>query len=196
MIKGHVISAQSGSSLIEVLVAIVVVAVGLLGVSGMFVLSTRGAADAASRTVATQAAYELADRIRANRIAIASYLAPAWGVATPIPNGAALPTNCFAVACTPAQQADFDLRVWARSLTDASLAGLPLARSARLPQARAVVCRSLTPEAGTPAAPACTGGATDPIVIKIWWSERSATAAENATAGALIQRRYALTFLP
>lgn len=173
----------------------VVVAIGLLGVSGMFILSTRGTADSAARTLASQAAYELADKVRSNRIALATYLAPAWGGATVIPTAAAPDTNCFALACTSAQQAQFDMIVWARSLTNASLAGLAQARASRLSAAQAVLCRDLTPDDGTPAAPACSGGATDPLAIKIWWNERAINATEGA-AGASLQRRYVLSFVP
>ncbi|WP_276509980.1 type IV pilus modification protein PilV [Niveibacterium umoris] len=192
---GNSSSAQRGVSLIEVLVAMVVVAIGLLGVSGMFVMSTRGTADSAARTAAAQAAYELADKVRANNAAIATYLAPTWGVATAIPTAAAPATNCFTVACTPAQQAEFDMVVWARSLTNAALAGMAQARASRLTAAQAVLCRDLTPDDGTPAAPACSGGATDPLAIKIWWSERALNATEGAGVPSL-QRRYVMSFVP
>lgn len=186
---------QRGVSLIEVLVAMVVVAIGMLGVSGMFLLSTRGAADAASRSIAAQAAYEMADKIRSNRQGLATYLAPAWGVATAIPTGAPPVVDCFTVICTRPQQALFDMVVWARSLTNSSLVGMPQARAARLPQAQAVVCQDLTPDDGTPAAPACSSAATDPLVIKIWWSERAMNDTEGAGTPSL-QRRYVLSFVP
>jgi len=186
---------QRGVSLVEVLVAMVIVAIGLLGVSGMFLLSTRGATDAATRSVAAQAAYEMADKIRTNRQALATYLAPTWGAATVIPTAAAPAVDCFTVVCTRPQQALFDMIVWARSLTNASLAGMSQARASRLPQAQALICQDLTPDDGTPAAPSCTGGNNDPLVVKLWWTERAMNGAEGAAA-ATLQQRYVLSFVP
>ncbi|WP_374402242.1 type IV pilus modification protein PilV [Niveibacterium sp.] len=191
----HSSRGQSGVSLVEVLVAMVIVAVGLLGVSGMFLLSTRGATDAAARSVAAQAAYEITDKIRGNRQALATYLTPTWGASTVIPTAAAPAVDCFTVVCTRPQQALFDMIVWARSLTNASLGGIVQARASRLPQAQALICQDLTPDDGTPAAPACTAGATDPLVVKVWWSERAMNATEGAGAASL-QRRYVLSFVP
>lgn len=58
-------NAQSGSTLIEVLIAMFVIAVGLLGVAGMMTYTTKGNHSAYQRSQATFFAYDLADAMRA-----------------------------------------------------------------------------------------------------------------------------------
>jgi type IV pilus assembly protein PilV len=58
---------QSGFSLLEVLVAILVLAIGLLGLAGLIASSMRNNQGAYHRTQATWLAYDIADRMRANR---------------------------------------------------------------------------------------------------------------------------------
>jgi type IV pilus assembly protein PilV len=57
---------QSGISLIEVLVAVVVISVGLLGIAALHVTSLRTSYDANTRSKAVWFAYDIADRMRAN----------------------------------------------------------------------------------------------------------------------------------
>lgn len=184
---------MAGVSLVEVLVSLVIVAIGLLGVSGLSVLSSRGVVDSSYRSVASQAAYEMADKIRTNRTALASYPSP-----NVIPTGAAPGTDCYTAVCTPVQQAAFDLILWAKSLTNAELAGIERARAARLPQAQAVVCQDPTPEDGAPGATGCPGvpNINDPWVIKIWWTERAINPTDVGNSGAVSARRYVLAFQP
>lgn len=58
---------QRGLTLIEVLVAILVVSVGLLGVAGLQATSLTANRVAYARTQATILAYDMADRMRVNR---------------------------------------------------------------------------------------------------------------------------------
>jgi type IV pilus assembly protein PilV len=68
-----------GFSLIEVLVAVLVLAVGLLGVAGLQGVSVRNNHSAYMRTQATHLAYEIVDAMRANRnVALAGGYALAW----------------------------------------------------------------------------------------------------------------------
>lgn len=105
-----------GVTLIEVLVALVIVAIGLLGLAGMQVRGLSIQKDAHGRAIATQLALDLADRMRAN-------LDPATAPAGTPPAqytfttayGSALPTgatDCGAGICTLAQQAQFDVERW------------------------------------------------------------------------------------
>lgn len=64
---------QSGFSLIEVLVAILVMAFGLLGFALLQTMSLRFAQGANQRTQATNLAYDLLDQMRANRIVAGQY---------------------------------------------------------------------------------------------------------------------------
>lgn len=60
--------AQNGFTLLEVLVTMVVMALGLLGYAGLQVASLKNSASAYQRSQATILAYDMIDRMRANRI--------------------------------------------------------------------------------------------------------------------------------
>ena len=57
---------NTGFTLIEVLIAMIVLAVGLLGLAGLQATSLRNNQSAYNRIKATQLAYDIADRMRAN----------------------------------------------------------------------------------------------------------------------------------
>lgn len=58
---------QHGATLIEVLIAVVVLSIGLLGLAGLQATSVKSNHSAYQRSQATLLAYDLADRMRANR---------------------------------------------------------------------------------------------------------------------------------
>jgi type IV pilus assembly protein PilV len=99
--------AQSGFSMLEVLITIVVVAIGLLGVAGMQVSSIKLTELAEVRSNATIFANDIIDRIRANQAQALSY---DIGYGGPPASVATL--------------ADRDLREWKLSLANATR-GLP-----------------------------------------------------------------------
>jgi len=80
---------QSGFSMLEVLVAILVLAIGLLGMAGLTATSMRNSHGAYHRNQAVWLAYDVADRMRANRqVALAGgYNLPLGSAA---PGGAAV----------------------------------------------------------------------------------------------------------
>ncbi|MCD9029780.1 type IV pilus modification protein PilV [Luteimonas sp. BDR2-5] len=65
---------QSGFSLIEVMVAVLVLGVGLLGFAFLQTANVRFTQSAAYRTQATNFAYELLDQMRANRVSAPEYV--------------------------------------------------------------------------------------------------------------------------
>lgn len=73
MIRVQGKSQAGGFSLIEVLIAILVLAIGLLGFALTQTMSLRFATGANQRTQATNLAYDLLDQMRANRLAAARY---------------------------------------------------------------------------------------------------------------------------
>ncbi|MDO8176750.1 MAG: type IV pilus modification protein PilV [Undibacterium sp.] len=114
----HFISSQrqSGSSLIEVMISIFVMAVGLLGLASLQVNSMKFEKSSSQRAEASQAAYDLSERMRANAVNAAlnySYLADyaTSHVATHTP-----PNTCNAGVCTDQQIAANDLADWLRGL--------------------------------------------------------------------------------
>ena len=105
--------AERGFSLIEVLVALIVLSVGLLGLAALQSTAAQFNAGAYSASQATILAYDIADRIRANRQA-------ALGGAYNSPFPGTLPTCTDAVAGTVVQQ---DLAAWRRALACALPSG-------------------------------------------------------------------------
>jgi type IV pilus assembly protein PilV len=59
-------SLQGGFTLLEILVAIVVLSIGLLGLAGLQAVSLNNNQLAYYRSIASQQAYDMADRMRAN----------------------------------------------------------------------------------------------------------------------------------
>ncbi len=57
---------QSGFSMIEVLASLVVIGVGMLGLTGLQLMSMKSTNNAHSRNIASMLAFELGDRMRAN----------------------------------------------------------------------------------------------------------------------------------
>lgn len=67
-------SRSTGFSIVEALVALVVLSIGMLGIAALYVESLRAGRSAIYRTQAVNLASDMADRIRANRNARASYV--------------------------------------------------------------------------------------------------------------------------
>jgi type IV pilus assembly protein PilV len=103
----------SGFTLIEVLISLVVLAIGLLGLAALQAEGLKNNQNAYARSQATQLAYDLADRIRANLAAKSSYT-------TIDPSTATTVASCTTTAgCNAAQMAQNDLYEWYSALTDA-----------------------------------------------------------------------------
>ena len=96
---------QAGFTLVESMVALVVLSVGMIGVAALHGQGLGAGRSAQFRTIAINLTADMADRIRVNRLAGAAYAgAPA--------NNNCDPTGGPAVDCTPAQMAAHDLFVW------------------------------------------------------------------------------------
>jgi type IV pilus assembly protein PilV len=78
---------QSGFTLLEVLVAMLVLSIGLLGLAGLMASSMRNNQSAYHSTQATWLAYDILDRLRANRTVA---LAGGYGAA----NALGSPADC------------------------------------------------------------------------------------------------------
>ncbi|HXF46175.1 MAG TPA: type IV pilus modification protein PilV [Burkholderiaceae bacterium] len=123
---------QHGVTLIEVLVTMVIVAIGLLGLAGMQVRGLSIQKDAHGRALATQLALDLADRMRSN---VAAVTAGDYNFTTAYPTGSYTPPtapDCEANVCTPQQQAQYDLDRWFARVRGGALPG-GWARIAQVP---------------------------------------------------------------
>lgn len=94
---------QVGFSLVEVLIALVIMSVGMLGIAGLYVQSMQAGRTSMFRHHAVTMAGDVADRIRANPTAGGAYTA-----ATGTDNSCVGGT----VVCTPAQMAANDILIW------------------------------------------------------------------------------------
>lgn len=103
-------SRQSGFTLIEVLVAVLIVSVGVLGVAGLQLLSLQNNTSAMYRTQAIQSAYDIIDRARANRDVVY-----AIGLEDNPPQN---PRDCESNICSPQQMRNFDIAGWREELAD------------------------------------------------------------------------------
>lgn len=169
-----------GSTLVEVLVALLLLAVGLLGGGAMQLSSLRARHESALLSQAVQQAASMAERMRANSALMQAPDAgnPYLGLdyeAGPSEGGADVAASCLgAAACDAAQLAQFDIAEWKQQLRTA------------LPGARLRICRDT--QAWDAAAQGlqwqCRGGSGAPIVIKLGWRGRPAAgrAAHDASA--------------
>lgn len=105
-----------GVSLIEALVAMVVMLIGLLGLTSLTINSVRFADESNLRSTAVNAAYDIADRMRANVVVRGRYVA----------NFASKPvatTDCAATFCEESELATWDLAQWKDGLETALPSG-------------------------------------------------------------------------
>ena len=105
---------QRGFTLIEILVTLFILAIGLLGLAGLLVEGMRNNQGAYLRTQASILAYDIADRMRANRDEAESGSYSGFtteGASTNLP---ACATQ--AGGCSSSQQADLDKAEWARQI--------------------------------------------------------------------------------
>ena len=158
-----------GFTLIEVLVAILVLAIGVLGAARAQLAAMQTRQTTGLMSSGVQLAGALAERMRANTAN--PYLAlnyDALADGPPAPPG----TLCFAqVECDSAQMAAFDLYEVAQAV------------HAGFPGGRVKVCRDAAIATGAGAALAwpCAGGANAPIVIKLGWRIKGDQASDENT---------------
>jgi type IV pilus assembly protein PilV len=107
---------SGGFTLIEVMIAMVILAVGLLGLAGLQATGLRNNQSAYNRSQATQLAYDMSDRIRANPINARNFATSIYATVTP--DDAEAKANCTAQtgACSAADMAENDLFEWNNDL--------------------------------------------------------------------------------
>ncbi len=146
-------SRQSGVSLLEVLIAILILSFGMLGMLGLIINSLKLTSSSNYRTIAVQQAYSIADTVRTNGPLLAKYQNAT----------ATMQTNCLAAAgCTVDDMYSAELAMWSNRL------------AAMLPAGRGTVCSDATPSDGDPADWECDAVAVSPtglFVVKVCWIE-------------------------
>lgn len=161
-------SDERGFTLIEVLIAILITAIGVLGIAGLQAYTLKSTHGSNLRSVATRQAYEIADAMRANNNGLGSgYYNNQQGTQV---------DTCYQSAgCASQQMAQMDVWLWNQR------------NAALLPAGKGFVCSDSTPNDGTPASPSCDNAPNAPYVVKIWWDERDGS-------GQL--QRFIFTFRP
>ena len=159
-----------GFSLVEILVAIVVLSFGMLGMVGMQAYSLQSNRDARLQAQAASLARELAELVRSNRVT-----AVKTGVDNPYlgtfstPLAMTTPSYCLssanaATGCTtPADVATAQMTEWLARVDD------------ELPGARIAVCFDASPydSNGLPQWDCNATGSDETIIIKIGWTRSS-----------------------
>jgi type IV pilus assembly protein PilV len=107
---------QAGFSMIEALVAVLVLSFGLLALAGFQLRVLVDSASASSQSIAVQLAGDIADRIRSNLAAGANPYVADWSAA-----GATEAKSCTGagVSCNATELAANDLWKWKRAVADA-----------------------------------------------------------------------------
>ncbi len=118
--------ATCGYSLLEVLVALAVLSVGVLGLAALQTTGLKLDHQSYLRTQATLQAYDMMDRIRANPTEIEAGGFDNVGLGY-IPGG----TSDCTTSCTPAQLRDHDIEQWAEANADL------------LPEGQGAICRGV-----------------------------------------------------
>lgn len=113
-----------GFSLIEVLVALVVLSIGLIGVAALFVNSLQFSGSAILRTRAVNFAEDMAERIRANSVAGASYVVDEAGAGSNAKQCFDTNSADASGACTSAELAVYEIYMWKQDLVSTAV-GLP-----------------------------------------------------------------------
>ena len=157
---------QTGFSLLEVLIAFIILSLGLLGAVGMQAAAMQSNKETRNQSIAASLARELADKMRGNH-AIAIKTAAAdnpYLLSTTLDNPStaifsAPAENCFATACsTPTAVATWDMADWQNRLQNA------------LPDPKFVICFDETPFDADGVAQWPCSNTGDISVLKLAWT--------------------------
>lgn len=149
--QGH--RRVGGYALFEALVAVIVLSLGFVGAARMQTVGLKLNSSAHSRQKATLLAYQMADRIRANRVG--SYVDAVAG------DPACLATTG---GCTAAEMVGADVAQWQADL------------AAQLPAGGGVICLDSTDQnnvTATLASPQCDGLGNN-VIVKVFWTDNAA----------------------
>lgn len=159
------LTGQSGMSLIEVLVSMLIISIGVLGMIATQANAMRFLQSSHSQGAAAMLADDLANRIRANTVEAINNDAYVHRFSSSGESSRETDTikNCAFVACSTAELASWDLEQWQQTMM------------ASLPSSSSVVTRSAT---------AGTGGATthDFLITLRWDDDRDGSTGTECDA--------------
>ena len=125
---GRTPRVQRGITMVESMVALVVLGTGMLGIASLYVASLKAERNALTRTTAVNLVNDMLDRIRANALGRGSYDLSAYGADGPGEHDCVAATD-DTKNCSSAELAEDDLHRWLDALKDGKT-GLPGAPSA------------------------------------------------------------------
>jgi len=152
-----------GFTLIEVLVAVVIVSLGILGIAGTLLTATRSSSSNYLKQQAVQYAYDIVDRMRANDAIAGVPVAASNPYIVALNSAIPAPPDCTAAPCVGAPMATLDISQWETML------------KTNLPNGTGSV--AVTPSASGAGAPAT-------VVVIVEWTDTPAQTAFNAAAPA------------
>lgn len=159
-----------GFTLLEILIAVLVLSVGIIGGVGLQLGALRARHQSLLLSHATQLAASLAERMRANPSQSDTYITLNYD-ALDEPSPAAPSALCQGGTCDAAQlaQADiYDAKVVLRH---------------NLPAGRVLICRDASLWSGGKLSWACAGGVTAPLVVKVGWRGKHPDGTPQTDAG-------------
>ena len=163
---------QLGTSLVETMVAVLVLALGLAGVVALMVINVSSTSSAQVYSQATIHADQMADIMRANMIAYEATLFTADpGTTSAVCQGG--------TGCTLTEQAQYDYARWKAVVAQ------------DLPAGQGFICTDSTPDDGQPGSLACDG--TGINVVKLFWQDTRHT---EGLASDTEFRRLAIAVVP
>jgi type IV pilus assembly protein PilV len=176
-------ASENGFTLLEVMIAIVIVSIGLLGVAAMQAVTLKNAGSSKYRSAAIGLTSDMADRLRANLEGVmegngvigTGYNRPRTALTDAAYNSPA--PACRSIGCLPAAMVLDDLAAWQARL------------AVSLPRGTGVICidSGSTGTAtfnGTTLDPRCDGVGTMYAIKVFWLDNRSETATDAGTTTA------------
>jgi type IV pilus assembly protein PilV len=199
------IRKSSGFTLIEILITIVVVSIGLLGLAGLQISGLRANMGSEIRSKATLLANDMAERMRANPLAVHNRTAAVdnqYADITMAANDcgvqpAAICSNYNdgtandAADCSPAEMATFDAWVWAcgmpvnNNVVPGGLTNILLGGTG------SVQCNDID---GGVDADACSAGSSHTITIT--WDAPNPDFSGNENVPSMLSQSYSLVMVP
>jgi type IV pilus assembly protein PilV len=186
--KKHQTNSQQGFTLLEVLIALLIVSFGMLGVAGLQLVTLKSNASSQYRSLAVNFAHEISERMRANPEMVinpthwipgVAYNAPAVSKTDSYINS--FKPACKSLGCTPQELAQNDLAEWQQAI------------ASTFPNGIGIVCIDSGTGTGTPSAipgeaaydgtvftPNCDGQGNT-FVVKIAWLENRSPEMNGAT---------------